>query len=96
MTNKPKKNSKYSVKYSPDYKKAEIEYSKLSEEIKTNSFNKIETSYNTSFSILFRTENMNKPILYYQYNPEFKETAYSINYVYTSKHLKEIPIPEKP
>ena len=39
---------------------------------------------------------MNKPILYYQYNPEFKETAYSINYIYPSKNLKEIPIPEKP
>jgi len=91
-----KKNSKYSVKYSPDYKKAEIEYSKLSEEIKTNSFNKEVTSYNTSFSILFRTEKMNNPLLCAQYNPEFKETAYSINYIYSSKNLKEIPVPEKP
>ena len=39
---------------------------------------------------------MNQPILYYQYNPVLKETAYSINYIYTSKNLKEIPIPEKP
>ena len=39
---------------------------------------------------------MNQPLLYYQYNPELKETAYSINYIYTSKNLKEIPIPEKP
>ena len=39
---------------------------------------------------------MNNPILYYEYNPEFKETAYSINYIYTSKNLKQIPIPEKP
>ena len=39
---------------------------------------------------------MNKPLLCAQYNPEFKETAYSINYIYTSKNLKEIPIPEKP
>ena len=91
-----KKNSKYSVKYSPDYKKAEIDYSKLSEEIKTNSFNKEVTSYNTSFSILFRTEKMNNPLLCAQYNPEFKETAYSINYIYSSKNLKEIPVPEKP
>ena len=91
-----KKNSKYSVKYSSDYKKAEIEYSKLSEEIKTNSFNKEVTSYNTSFSILFRTEKMNNPLLCAQYNPEFKETAYSINYIYSSKNLKEIPVPEKP
>ena len=39
---------------------------------------------------------MNKPILYSQYNPELKETAYSINYTYISKYLKEIPIYEKP
>ena len=91
-----KKNSKYNVQYSPNYKKAEIEYSKLSEEIKINSFNKVETSYNTSFSILFRTENMNKPLLCAQYNPQFNETAYSINYIYASKNLKEIPVPEKP
>jgi hypothetical protein len=39
---------------------------------------------------------MNKPTLYYQYNPELKETAYSINYLYASQNLKEIPIPEKP
>ena len=49
----------------------------------------------SSFRILFRTENMNKPLLCTQYNPEFKETAYSLNYVYTSKNLKEIPVPEK-
>ncbi len=53
-------------------------------------------TFYSSFCILFRTENINKPILYYQYNPELKETAYSINYVYTSKNMKEIPIPEKP
>ena len=87
-----KKNSKYFVKYSQDYKKASIEYSKSSEEIKINSFNK----NNTYFSILFRTENMNKPLLCSQYNPELNETAYSINYIYTSKNLKEIPVPKKP
>ena len=53
-------------------------------------------TFYTSFCILFRTENMNKPILYYQYNPELKETSYSINYVYPSKSLKGIPIPTKP
>ena len=87
-----KKNSKYFVKYSQDYKKASIEYSKSSEEIKINSFNK----NNTYFSILFRTENMNKPLLCSQYNPELNETAYSINYIYASKNLKEIPVPKKP
>ena len=53
-------------------------------------------TFYSSFCILFRTENMNKPILYYQYNPEFKENAYSINYFYTSKDLKNIPIPAQP
>ena len=55
-----------------------------------------EPTFLTSFSILFRTENINKPILYYQFNPELNETSYSINYVYSSEELKEIPIPEKP
>jgi len=39
---------------------------------------------------------MNKPVLYYQYNPELKETSYSINYVFSSKKIKNIPIPEQP
>ena len=53
-------------------------------------------TFYSSFCLLFRTENMNKPILYYQYNPELKETSYSINYVYPSKALKDIPIPAQP
>ena len=69
-----KKNSKYNVKYSPDYKKAEIEYSKLSEEINTNSFNKVETSYNTSFSILFRSENSIK----YRFYSNDRNTRYEL------------------
>ena len=48
------------------------------------------------FSILFRTEKMNIPTLYSQYDPETKETAYCLNYVYCSKNLKNIPVPEKP
>ena len=48
------------------------------------------------FSFLFRTEKMNKPMLYYQYDPEKKEVAYCLNYIYNSKNIKEIPIPEKP
>ena len=35
--------------------------------------------------------------LYYAFNnPELKETAYSISYIYASKYLKEIPITENP
>ena len=48
------------------------------------------------FCFLFRTEKMNKPMLYYQYDPEKKETAYCLNYIYNSKKMKEIPIPPKP
>ena len=48
------------------------------------------------FCFLFRTEKMNKPMLYYQYDPEKKETAYCLNYVYNSKNMKEIPVPQKP
>ena len=81
-----KNNCVFNIKYSQDYKKAEIKYKN----------DKEENNINKSFSILFRTENMNKPIIYSQYNPEKNETAYSINYTYNSKNLKEIPIPEKP
>ena len=48
------------------------------------------------FCFLFRTEKINTPILYYQYDPETKETAYCLNYIYNSKNIKTIPIPEKP
>ena len=89
-----KKNSEYNVKYSPDYKKAEIEYKNNKPNSEKNESKNEDEDNN--FRILFRTENMNKPILYYQYNPELKETAYSINYLYASQNLKEIPIPEKP
>ena len=48
------------------------------------------------FCFLFRTEKMNKPMLYYQYDPQMKETAYCLNYIYNSKNMKEIPVPDKP
>ena len=99
-----KKNSTYEVQYNQDYKKAKIKYIKNPDNISNINMNnpndfsgKVNApTFYSSFCILFRTENINKPILYYQYNPELKETAYSINYVYTSKNMKEIPIPEKP
>ena len=97
-----KKNSSYEVQYSQDYKEAKIKYIKNPDNIKNSNYNNIYLSkvnaptYYSSFCILFRTENMNKPILYYQYNPELKESYYSINYCYNSKNLKEIPIPVKP
>ena len=106
MDEKNKKNSTYEVEYNSDYKKAIIKYIKNPDNIKNISYEnpndlfysgKVnKPTFYSSFCILFRTENMNKPTLYYQYNPELKETAYSINYLYASQNLKEIPIPEKP
>ena len=89
-----KKNSEYNVKYSPDYKKAEIEYKNNKPNSEKNESKNEDEDNN--FRILFRTENMNKPFIYSQFNPILKETAYSINYTYISKYLKEIPVPEKP
>ena len=85
---KSKKNSIYEVEYNSDYKFAKIKYIYYP--------NKSYKNFLSNFSLLFRTENMNKPVLYTQYNPELKETSYAINYIYTSKNLKEIPVPEKP
>ena len=106
MDEQAKKNSTYEVEYNSDYKKAIIKYIKNPDNIKNISYEnpndlfysgKVnKPTFYSSFCILFRTENMNKPTLYYQYNPELKETAYSINYLYASQNLKEIPIPEKP
>ena len=105
-----KKNSSYDVVFSDDFKKAEIKYIKNQDDQKNvikepflRSKNQggfpgkvNQPTFYSSFCLLFRTENMNKPILYYQYNPEFKEIAYSINYVYPSKALQNVPIPSQP
>ena len=92
-------NSLFMVKYGPDYKSAKITFTKDQADIikiDNKDENGEKPTFYSTFCILFRTENMNKPLLCSQYNPEFKETAFSINYIYTSKNLKEIPIPEKP
>ena len=97
--NKNDSNSLYIVTYGSDYKSAKIEFTKKQEEIinYNNKYNNQESpSFDSTFCILFRTENMDKPLLCIQYNPELKETAYSINYTYASKYLKEIPITENP
>ena len=107
-----KKKSKYEVKFSNDFKKAEIEYTKNPDDEKNKNISREpklfvgnqgafagkvnQPTFYSSFCILFRTENMNKPILYYQYNPELKETSYSINYIYPSKTLKNIPLSNQP
>ena len=88
--NEEEKNSQnYEVKFSNDFKTANITYIIYEDKLY------LPGSY-LSFCILFRTENMNKPILYYQYNPECKETSYAINYIFSSKKLKNIPIQDQP
>ena len=102
-----KKNSIYEVSFDNNFKKANIIYVKYPDN-ETNLGKKKydnETGYPglvnqptflTSFCILFRTANMNKPTLFYQYNHELKEIAYSINYVYSSEGLKNIKIYDEP
>ena len=75
-----------SKNYSDDYKRCEIEV--------LYSGNPNNNEY-PSFTILFRTENINKPTLYAQYDPSKKETSYVLYYIYSSQSVKEIPIPEK-
>jgi len=102
-----KKNSNYEVSFLNDYKLADIKYIKNPYDQKNKDFidngaeygypGKVNApTYLTSFSILFRCENMNKPHLYYQHNNELNETSYLLNYIYSSNKLKDIPIPETP
>ena len=102
-----KKKSKYEVSFLNDYKLADIKYIKNPYDQKNKDFidngaeygypGKVNApTYLTSFSILFRCENMNKPHLYYQHNNELNETSYLLNYIYSSNKLKDIPIPETP
>ena len=97
------KNSKLDIEFNKDYTKANVYYIKNPDK-QTN----IDTigkgsgglvnkpTFYSSFSLLFRTANMNKPTLFYQYNPELKETSYAINYIYSSKKIANIPIPSEP
>jgi hypothetical protein len=81
---KAKNNSIYKESFSDNYKKANIVYIKNPDE--QNNMDTLgsgeeigyagqvnKPTFFTSFCILFRTENMNKHILYYQHNPEFDE-----------------------
>ena len=85
-----KKNIK--INYSNDYLGATIEFEKEANLPSNNNWNDIQTS----FSILFRTEKMNTPLIYSQFNPEKNETSYVCNFIYSSDKLAKIPIPEKP
>ena len=85
-----KKNIK--INYSNDYLGATIEFEKEANLPSNNNRNDIQPS----FSILFRTEKMNTPMIYSQFNPEKNETSYVCNFIYSSDKLAKIPIPEKP
>ena len=92
-------NHNYEIDFNDNYKKVIIKYS--GNIVKEYERYKLEGKINKEifpsyFCILFRTENMNKPILYYQYNSELEQISYSLNYIYNSKHLKDIPIPSVP
>ena len=100
---KAKKNSEFEILFNDDYTEAKVYYIKNPDDQSnidtighglTGQYNK-PTFYST-FCILFRTENMNKPTLFYQYDPELKETSYAINYIYSSTKMKNIPTPSEP
>ena len=53
--------------------------------------------YSIDLHILFRTKDINKPNLFYQYNPTLKRHSYCLNYLYSSDNIEKlINIPEKP
>ena len=102
MNEEDKEKSKYEVHFDNEYKRANIKYTKNFEDIKKlKPKHCFEDKINhhiflSTLWILFRTEKMNSPILYYQYNEKLNETSYSINYTYFSKSLKSIPILDEP
>ena len=83
------------ITYNEDYTK-----SKISHRMEQDLSNKIiyENKINDDeLHILFRTKDINKPTLFYQYNPFLKKHSYSLNYLYSSDKITElIDIPEKP
>ena len=102
-----KKKSLYEVSFHDENRKAKIIYVKdpdAQENINKEYYGprfgfagKVnQPTFLISFSILFRTENMNNPTLFCQYNHDLNEMSYPINYVYSSNELKKIPIPEEP
>ena len=84
-----------SITYNEDYTKSKISHKKEKDLINENVYeNKI---IEDELHILFRTKDINKPTLFYQYNPVIKKYSYSLNYLYSSDKISElIDIPEKP
>jgi len=84
-----------SITYNEDYTKSKISHKIEKDLINENVYeNKI---IEDELHILFRTKDINKPTLFYQYNPVIKKYSYSLNYLYSSDKISElIDIPEKP
>ena len=84
-----------SITYNEDYTKSKISHKIEKDLINENAYeNKI---VEDELHILFRTKDINKPTLFYQYNPTIKKYSYSLNYLYSSDKISElIDIPEKP
>ena len=85
----------YEVKFENDYKIANIKIISNSKNL-FDYFEKEKSNVRNSYSILFRTANMNFPTLYYQYDPKLQEYYYSINYAYNSNTCETIPNSEIP
>ena len=83
------------ITYNEDYTKSIISHKIKQDLTKKNVYeNKI---VEDELHILFRTKDINKPTLFYQYNPIIKKHSYSLNYLYCSDKISElIDIPEKP
>ena len=77
---KEKENLK--ISYNNDFSNAKIDY-------KINK-NNINNKYSIDLHILFRTKEMNKPNLFYQYNPTVKKHSYSLNFLYLSENIEKL------
>ena len=84
--------------YNKNYTEAKISNSTI-ENFNNIKNNKIKKSNSNSdeLHILFRTKDIYKPCLYYQYNPILKKHSYALNYMYCTENvLKSIKTSEKP
>ena len=85
--NKDKNNM--TISYNDNYTQAKISNKIMNKNKKSK--------YAIDLHILFRTIDINKPNLFYQYNPILKKHSYCLNYLYSSDVIeKMINIPEKP
>ena len=75
------------ISYNKDYTEAKI----------NNTIIDIKKKYSIDLHILFRTKDINKPNLFYQYNPILKKHCYCLDYIYSSEEIEKlIKIPKKP